>query len=247
MATIAIDGLTKDFGDHRVVDGVGFKVPEGGITGFLGPNGAGKTTTLRMALGLVTPTRGRALINGVPYARLAEPRRVVGALLEATGFHPGRSGRDHLRVLAQITDLPAKRVDEVLELVDLGPAADDRVRTYSLGMKQRLGLAAALLGDPEVLILDEPSNGLDPAGMAWLRDLLKSLAKEGRTVLVSSHVLSEVQQTVDNVVIIQDGTLRYSGPLDGLPGASLEDAFLSLTAAAPEPSAPAPPASGASK
>jgi ABC-2 type transport system ATP-binding protein len=229
MATIAIDGLTKDFGDHRVVDGVGFDVPGGIVTGFLGPNGAGKTTTLRMTLGLVAPTRGRALINGVPYGQLAEPRRVVGALLEATGFHPGRRGRDHLRVLAQVTGLPETRVDEVLELVDLGPAADDRVRTYSLGMKQRLGLAAALLGDPEVLILDEPSNGLDPAGMAWLRDLLKKLAKEGRTVLVSSHVLSEVQQTVDNVVIIQDGTLRYSGRLDGLPGASLEDAFLALT------------------
>ncbi len=237
MATIAIDGLTKDFGSHRVVDGVGFDVPDGVITGFLGPNGAGKTTTLRMALGLVTPTRGRALINGVPYAELAEPRRVVGALLEATGFHPGRSGRDHLRILAQIGGLPASRVDEVLDLVDLGPAADDRVRTYSLGMKQRLGLAAALLGDPEVLILDEPSNGLDPAGMAWLRDLLRRLAREGRTVLVSSHVLSEVQQTVHNVVIIQDGTLRYSGPLDGLPGASLEDAFLALTSA-PSQAAP---------
>ncbi len=230
MATIAIDGLTKDFGQRRVVDGVGFHVPAGIVTGFLGPNGAGKTTTLRMALGLVTPTRGRALINGVPYASLVKPRRVVGALLEATGFHPGRKGRDHLRVLAQITDLPTARVDEVLALVDLGSAADDRVRTYSLGMKQRLGLAAALLGDPEVLILDEPSNGLDPAGMAWLRDLLKTLAREGRTVLVSSHVLSEVQQTVDNVVIIQGGTLRYSGPLADLPGASLEDAFLSLTA-----------------
>jgi ABC-2 type transport system ATP-binding protein len=257
MATIAIDGLTKDFGDHRVVDGVRFEVPEGVITGFLGPNGAGKTTTLRMALGLVTPTRGRALIDGVPYARLAEPRRVVGALLEATGFHPGRTGRDHLRILAQITGLPGGRVDAVLELVDLGPAADDRVRTYSLGMKQRLGLAAALLGDPEVLILDEPANGLDPAGMAWLRDLLKGLAREGRTVLVSSHVLSEVQQTVDNVVIIQDGTLRYSGPLDELPGDSLEDAFLSLTAApssvskssaAPSPAAPLPASkSGTSK
>ena len=231
MATIAVEGLTKDFGDHRVVDGVGFEVPEGVITGFLGPNGAGKTTTLRMALGLVAPTRGRALINGVPYARLPEPRRVVGALLEATGFHPGRSGRDHLRVLAHVTGLPGGRVDGVLNLVDLGPAADHRVRTYSLGMKQRLGLAAALLGDPEVLILDEPSNGLDPAGMAWLRDLLKRLAKEGRTVLVSSHVLSEIQQTVHNVVIIQDGTLRYSGPLHGLPGESLEEAFLALTAA----------------
>jgi len=230
MATIAIEGLTKDFGDHRVVDGVGFTVPDGSITGFLGPNGAGKTTTLRMALGLVTPTRGRALINGVTYGELEAPRRVVGALLEATGFHPGRTGRNHLRILAHVAGLPAARVDEVLDVVDLGGAADDRVRTYSLGMRQRLGLAAALLGDPEVLILDEPANGLDPAGMAWLRDLLRSLAKDGRTVLVSSHVLSEVAQTVDNVVIIQSGTLRYSGPLADLPGASLEDAFLSLTA-----------------
>ncbi|MCJ7712617.1 MAG: ATP-binding cassette domain-containing protein, partial [Chloroflexi bacterium] len=191
----------------------------------------GKTTTLRMALGLVTPTRGRALIGGRLYGDLAEPRSMVGALLEATGFHPGRSGRDHLRVLAQVAGTPKARIDEVLSLVDLGPAAETQVRTYSLGMKQRLGLAAALLGDPEVLILDEPANGLDPAGMAWLRDLLCGLASEGRTVLISSHVLSEVQQIATSVVIIQTGTLRYSGALADIPGASLEDAFLSLTAA----------------
>jgi len=231
MATVEIQGLTKDFGQHRVVDDVSFDVPEGTITGFLGPNGAGKTTTLRMALGLVTPTKGRALIGGRKYGDLANPRRTVGALLEATGFHPGRRGRDHLRVLAQITGLPESRVDEVLDQVDLGSAANDRVRTYSLGMKQRLGLAAALLGDPEVLVLDEPANGLDPAGMAWLRGLLKGLAREGRSVLVSSHVLSEVQQIATNVVIIQTGTLRYSGALANLPGTSLEDAFLALTAA----------------
>ena len=230
MATVEIQGLTKDFGQHRVVDDVTFEVPEGTITGFLGPNGAGKTTTLRMALGLVTPTAGQALIGGKRYGDLANPRRTVGALLEATGFHPGRSGRDHLRVLAQITGLPESRIDEVLAQVDLGPAANDRVRTYSLGMKQRLGLAAALLGDPEVLVLDEPANGLDPAGMAWLRGLLKGLAREGRSVLVSSHVLSEVQQTATNVVIIQEGVLRYSGALAKLPGRSLEDAFLTLTA-----------------
>ena len=230
MATVEIQGLTKDFGQHRVVDDVTFEVPEGTITGFLGPNGAGKTTTLRMALGLVTPTAGQALIGGKRYGDLANPRRTVGALLEATGFHTGRSGRDHLRVLAQITGLPESRIDEVLAQVDLGPAANDRVRTYSLGMKQRLGLAAALLGDPEVLILDEPANGLDPAGMAWLRGLLKGLAREGRSVLVSSHVLSEVQQTATNVVIIQEGVLRYSGALAKVPGASLEDAFLTLTA-----------------
>ena len=230
MTTISIEGLTKDFGPHRVVDDVTFDVVGGGITGFLGPNGAGKTTTLRMALGLVTPTAGRALIGGLRYADLAHPRRVVGALLEATGFHPGRRARDHLRVLAQAAGTVNGRIDEVLDLVDLGAAADDRVRTYSLGMRQRLGLAAALLGDPEVLILDEPANGLDPAGIAWLRDLLKGLAAEGRTILVSSHVLSEVQQIATDVVIIQSGTLRYSGPLDALPGTSLEDAFLSLTA-----------------
>jgi ABC-2 type transport system ATP-binding protein len=231
MATVEIQGLTKDFGQHRVVDDVWFDVPKGTITGFLGPNGAGKTTTLRMALGLVTPTAGQALIGGQRYGDLANPHRSVGALLEATGFHPGRRGRDHLRVLAQVSSTPESRIDEVLEQVDLGPAADDRVRTYSLGMKQRLGLAAALLGDPEVLVLDEPANGLDPAGMAWLRGLLKGLACEGRSVLVSSHVLSEVQQIATNVVIIQTGTLRYSGALADLPGRSLEDAFLSLTAA----------------
>jgi len=231
MTTISIEGLTKDFGTHRVVDDVTFEVASGSITGFLGPNGAGKTTTLRMALGLVTPTAGRALIGGLLYRDLDNPRHTVGALLEATGFHPGRSGRDHLRVLAQASGTPDARIDEVLKLVDLGPAAGDRVRTYSLGMKQRLGLAAALLGDPEVLILDEPANGLDPAGMAWLRGLLRSLAADGRSVLVSSHVLSEVQQIATDVVIIDKGVLRYSGPLRGLPGDSLEDAFLSLTSA----------------
>lgn len=230
MTKISIEGLTKDFGSHRVVDDVSFEVSSGSITGFLGPNGAGKTTTLRMALGLVTPTAGRALIDGRPYRDLEEPRRVVGALLEATGFHPGRRGRDHLRVLAEVVGIPETRIDEVLDLVNLGAASGDRVRTFSLGMKQRLGLAAALLGDPEVLILDEPANGLDPAGMAWLRSLLRGLAAEGRTVLVSSHVLSEVQQIATEIVIIDEGTLRFSGPIDDLGGASLEDAFLSLTA-----------------
>lgn len=229
MATISIQRLTKDFGAHRAVDDVSFEVAEGVITGFLGPNGAGKTTTLRMALGLVAPTAGRALIGGRAYRDLAQPRRVVGALLEATGFHPGRRGRDHLRILAAATGLPSSRVDEVIDVVELGAAARDRVGSYSLGMKQRLGLAAALLTDPEVLILDEPANGLDPAGMAWLRTMLRGFAREGRTVLISSHVLSEVQQTVDEVVIIQSGALRYSGRLADLGGASLEEAFLSLT------------------
>jgi ABC-2 type transport system ATP-binding protein len=183
-----------------------------------------------MALGLVRPTSGEALFDGRRYSDISTPRRVVGALLEATGLHPARRGRDHLRILAQITGLRESRVDEVLDLVDLGDAADDKVRTYSLGMRQRLGLAGALIGDPDVLILDEPGNGLDPAGMAWLRELLRAQASMGRTVLVSSHILSEVQQTVDNVVIIQDGTLRFSDSLSSLGDTTLEDAFLAMTA-----------------
>jgi ABC-2 type transport system ATP-binding protein len=230
MVTVELRGLTKDFGAHRVVDNVSFDVQAGVVTGFLGPNGAGKTTTLRMALGLVSPTSGEAFFDGKRYADISAPRRVVGALLEATGFHPARKGRDHLRILAQITGLPGSRVDEVLDVVDLVDAADDKVRTYSLGMRQRLGLAGALLGDPDVLILDEPGNGLDPAGMAWLRELLRAQAAMGRTVLVSSHILSEVQQTVDNVVIIQDGTLRFSGSLSSLGDTTLEEAFLTMTA-----------------
>jgi ABC-2 type transport system ATP-binding protein len=231
MAQISIRGLTKHFGAVRAVENLTFDVPSGGITGFLGPNGAGKTTTLRIALGLVRPTAGEALIDGSRYADLPQPRRVVGAVLEATGFHPGRRGRDHLRVLAQQAGVSGRRVDEVLELVDLTRAADRRVAGYSLGMRQRLGLASALLGDPEVLVLDEPSNGLDPAGIAWLRDLLRGLAADGRAILVSSHVLSEVAQTVDQVVIVHEGRLRYAGGLDGLAGDSLEAAFLSLTGA----------------
>jgi ABC-2 type transport system ATP-binding protein len=179
----------------------------------------------------VRPTAGEALIDGSRYADLPQPRRVVGAVLEATGFHPGRRGRDHLRVLAQQAGVSGRRVDEVLDLVDLTRAADRRVAGYSLGMRQRLGLASALLGDPEVLVLDEPSNGLDPAGIAWLRDLLRGLAADGRAILVSSHVLSEVAQTVDQVVIVHEGRLRYAGGLDDLAGDSLEAAFLSLTRA----------------
>jgi ABC-2 type transport system ATP-binding protein len=230
MADIEVLGLTKSFGPVRAVRELSFTAPAGQVTGFLGPNGSGKTTTLRMLLGLVRPTAGRALIGGRPYEQWPVPRRTVGALLEASGFHPGRSGRDHLRVLASAAGIPDDRVGTVLERVDLTDAADRRAGGYSLGMRQRLGLAAALLGDPEVLILDEPANGLDPAGMAWLRALLREEAARGRTVLVSSHVLSEVAQTVDHVVIISDGTLRFDGPLHDLGGAaSLEDAFLRLT------------------
>ncbi|MGH3250595.1 MAG: ABC transporter ATP-binding protein [Trebonia sp.] len=209
-----------------------FTVEPGQVTGFLGPNGAGKTTTLRMILGLVAPTEGSALIDGQRYAGLAEPRRTVGAVLEATGFHPGRTGRDHLRVLAEEGGIPAERVAAVLGQAGLADAADRRVRGYSLGMRQRLGLAAALLGDPRVMILDEPANGLDPAGMAELRDLVRGLAADGRTILMSSHVLSEVAQSVDRVIIIAGGTLRFAGPLSeltGRHGETLEAAFLRLT------------------
>jgi ABC-2 type transport system ATP-binding protein len=228
---VSVRGLSKHFGRVRAVDDVTFEVPPGRVTGFLGPNGAGKTTTLRMMLGLVRPSAGEALIGGRRYDELAAPRRMVGAVLEATGFHPGRRGRDHLRIAAQVAGLPVSRVDEVLDQVGLTDPAARRVGGYSLGMRQRLGLAAALLGDPWLLILDEPANGLDPAGMAWLRALLRDLAGEGRTVIISSHLLSEVAQTVDHVVIVGQGRLRFDGALDALAedGTSLEEAFLRLT------------------
>jgi ABC-2 type transport system ATP-binding protein len=229
---ITVTGLTKRYGAVTAVSGLTFDVQPGVVTGFLGPNGAGKTTTLRMILGLVAPTDGQALIDGRPYSDLARPRQVVGAVLETAGFHPGRRGRDHLRVLARPGGIRDERVDQVIEQVGLTGAAGRRVGGYSLGMRQRLGVASALLGDPRVLILDEPANGLDPAGMAELRELLRGLAAEGRTVLMSSHVLSEVAQTVDRVVIIAGGTLRYAGALADLTGAkgeTLEAAFLRLT------------------
>jgi ABC-2 type transport system ATP-binding protein len=213
MSTIAVHGLSKRFGDVVAVDGLDFEVEEGTVVGFLGPNGAGKTTTLRMLLGLVTPTAGSATIHGRPYRKLAEPTRHVGALLEASGFHPGRSARNHLRVVAGAAGLPAERADQVLAQVGLADAARRRVGGFSLGMRQRLGLATALLGDPRVLILDEPANGLDPQGIHWLRGFLRHLADQGRTVLVSSHVLAEVAQTVDQVVIIAAGRLVTQAPL----------------------------------
>jgi ABC-2 type transport system ATP-binding protein len=204
---IEVEGLTKRFGSTLAVDDLTFSVLPGTITGFLGPNGAGKSTTMRAILGLVRPTAGRTAVLGRRYRDLDEPVRRVGALLETFDAHPGRSGRNHLRVLALAGGLPRTRVEEVLSLVDLREAGRRRVKGYSLGMRQRLGLAAALLGDPEVLVLDEPANGLDPQGIRWLRDFLRSLAGEGRTILVSSHVLSEVAQTVDEVVIIHRGKL----------------------------------------
>ena len=224
---ISVHGLTKQFGRIRAVEELTFDVQPGQITGFLGPNGAGKTTTLRMLLGLVRPTAGAALISGRPYPSLPHPRRTVGAVLETTGAHPGRRARDHLRILAQVTGVPDGRVADVCDQVGLAEAADRRVGGYSHGMRQRLGLAGALLGDPPVLLLDEPANGLDPAGMAWLRGLLRDLAHEGRTILVSSHVLSEVAQTVDQVVIINEGRLRFAGSLEDV--GDLEASFLRLT------------------
>jgi ABC-2 type transport system ATP-binding protein len=224
-------GLTKTFGRVTAVRDMSFTAPAGKITGFLGPNGSGKTTTLRMSLGLVQPTGGTVLIGGVPYSQLDHPRRRVGALLEATGFHPGRRARDHLRVLAGAERIPDRRVDEVLGQVDLAGAAGRRVRGFSLGMRQRLGIAAALLGDPGVLILDEPVNGLDPAGIAWLRGLLRRLAAEGRTIVLASHLLSEIAQTADHVLIVSAGQLRFAGPLReiGETNEALESAFLNLT------------------
>jgi ABC-2 type transport system ATP-binding protein len=229
---VAAEGLTKRFGDLTAVDDLSFELKPGSLTGFLGPNGAGKTTTLRMLLGLAKPTHGRALVFGRPYARLERPGSRVGAVLEAADLHPGRTGRDHLRVLSYPARAGRGRVDEVLALVDLSGAADRRVAGYSLGMRQRLSLAAALLGDPELLILDEPANGLDPEGIRWLRDFLRAFAREGRTVLVSSHHLAEVEQMVDEVLIIDHGRLLAEAPLNELVAgsSSLEDVFLELTA-----------------
>jgi ABC-2 type transport system ATP-binding protein len=216
MAVIDIRGLTKRFGQVLAVDQLSFAVEGGTVTGFLGPNGAGKTTTLRMLLGLVQPTEGSATINGRPYRQLPDPSRQVGAALEAAEAHPGRTARNHLRVRATAGRIDRARVAEVLELVGLAEAADRRVGGLSLGMRQRLGLAAALLGDPEVLILDEPANGLDPEGVRWLRAFLRGLGREGRTVLVSSHLLAEVAQTADRVVVIDHGRLVTHAPLQQL-------------------------------
>jgi len=216
MAVITVEELTKRFGDLVAVDGLSFEVDQGTVVGFLGPNGAGKTTTLRMLLGLVTPTAGNARIQGRPYRELAAPLRHVGAVLEASSFHPGRTARNHLRVVAIAAGLPRARADDVLAQVGLDQAADRRVGGFSLGMRQRLALATAMLGDPEVLVLDEPANGLDPEGIHWLRGLLRHLADQGRTVLVSSHVLAEVAQTVDQVVIIAHGRLVTQSTLAAL-------------------------------
>jgi ABC-2 type transport system ATP-binding protein len=228
---IDVVGLTKRFGEVLALDNLTFSVRPGVVTGFLGPNGAGKTTTLRCLLGLVTPTAGSVTLDGRAYRDIENPLRTVGAALEAASFHPGRSARAHLRVMALAAGLPSSRVDEVLLQVGMTEFADRRVGGYSLGMRQRLALAQALLGDPPVLVLDEPANGLDPAGIAWLREFLRALAREGRTVVVSSHVLSEVQQTVDDVVVIARGRLVRQGTL-----ADLESGPAAVLVRTPTPS-----------
>jgi ABC-2 type transport system ATP-binding protein len=237
MSTIQINRLTKHFGDVVAVDDLSFDVGPGHVTGFLGPNGAGKTTTLRLLLGLVEPTSGSATFDGVPYRSLPDPVDTVGAVLESSGFHPSRTARGHLRAVAQAGRRSARRAEDLLEMVGLADAAGRRVGGYSLGMRQRLGLASALVGDPEVLILDEPTNGLDPAGVRWLRELIHRLSREGRTVLVSSHLLAEVAQTVDHLVILDHGRLVSAGAVadvigGGGPGVSIRTPDAATLAAA---------------
>jgi ABC-2 type transport system ATP-binding protein len=218
LSAIEINGISKRFGSVQAVSDLSFEVEAGRVTGFLGPNGAGKSTTLRILLGLVHADGGSATFDGRNFEKLPEPSAEVGAVLEDASFHPGRSGRNHLRILAAAGGHPASRVDEVLDLVGIADAGDRRVKGYSMGMRQRLAIAAALLGDPEVLILDEPANGLDPPGIRWMRELLRSEAGRGRAVLVSSHLLSEVSQSVDDVVVIAHGKLRTAGSLQQVLG-----------------------------
>lgn len=236
MATIAVQHLSKCFGETVAVDDLSFGVEPGMLTGFLGPNGSGKTTTLRLLLGLIRPTSGTATISGRRYADYRSPISVVGAVLDGPQTHPGRTGRDHLRVMAAAADLPARRVDEMLDFVELRDAGRRRVGGYSLGMLQRLRLAAALLGDPQVLVLDEPTNGLDPQGIRWLRDLLRSLAAADRTVIVSSHLLSEVAESADTIIVIDRGRLVAQGTVAELLAqvvttcaTTLEEVYLQLT------------------
>ncbi len=230
---IAVNDLTKVFGGKvRAVDRLSFTVEPGSVTGFLGPNGAGKTTTLRMVLGLVQPTSGRATIGGKPYRHLDQPSHAVGAALESSSFHPARTARNHLRVMCTVAGLASTRADEVLELVGLRDVARRKVRGYSMGMRQRLGLAQALLGDPAVVVLDEPANGLDPDGIRWLRGLLRTLAGQGRTVLVSSHQLNEVQEVADRVVILNHGRLVRSGSIAELSAGTDRVAVRAQAAAA---------------
>ncbi len=229
---IVARGLTKRFGSLTAVDGLSFEVVPGRVTGFVGPNGAGKSTTLRMLLGLVEPDEGTATVLGLPYASLEQPMTTVGAVLEVQSFHPLRTGRNHLRVLAAASGIDDARVDAALELVGMTDAAGRKAGGYSLGMRQRLGLAGALLGDPSVLILDEPANGLDPHGIRWLRTTLRDVAAGGKAVLVSSHLLAEMARMVDDVIVIDRGRLLRQGAIEELTdagAASLEDVFLELT------------------
>ena len=234
MAAIEIRGLSRRFGSVQAVSNLTFEVNAGRVTGFVGPNGAGKSTTLRMLLGLVHADSGEGTFDGRTYEELERPSRHVGAVLEDASFHPGRSGRNHLRVLAAAGDHPESRVDEVLELVELSGAGRRRVKGYSMGMRQRLAIAAALLGDPEVLILDEPTNGLDPPGIRWVRDLLRAEAARGRAVLVSSHLLSELALSADDVVVISAGALRASGRLDDVLGGDGADSATRVRSGEPE-------------
>lgn len=239
MARICFNHLTKRYGPVTAVDDLTASVEAGRITGFLGPNGAGKSTTLRMLVGLTTPSAGTATVNGLRYAELAHPARLIGAVTDSAVFHPRRSGRDALRVLCLLGDIPLGRADELIDIVGLTGAASRKVGGYSMGMRQRLGLAAALLGDPETLVLDEPATGLDPAGVLWLRTLLRGLAHQGRTVFVSSHLLAEMAQTVDDVIVINRGRLIAHGPIPELIGntrsTSLEDLFFALVSEGTSP------------
>jgi ABC-2 type transport system ATP-binding protein len=243
---IQVRGLTKRYGPTLAVDALSFDVRQGAVTGFLGPNGAGKSTTMRMILGLDAPDAGEARIGGRRYRELRWPLREVGALLEAKAFHPGRSAHAHLAALAASNEIPRSRVEEVLGIVGLEGAARRRAGRFSLGMAQRLGIAAALLGDPGVLLLDEPVNGLDPEGIRWIRTLLRSLAAQGRVVFVSSHLISEMALTADHLVVIGQGRLLAEASVAELSAssASLEEAFLELTSGSVEFRAAAPPTAG---
>ncbi len=230
--TVAIqfEQLVKQYGKQQAVAGLSASVQMGRITGFLGPNGAGKSTTLRCLVGLSDPTSGSAVILGAPYKELENPLSRVGTVLDSRGFHPALTGKQNLKVVAAAAGIPDSRVDEVLAMVELSDAAGKRMKNYSLGMKQRLALAGAILGNPEILILDEPANGLDPAGIAWLRKFLRSMAEQGKTILVSSHQLAEMQNTVDDVLIINKGRLIAQGTMAEVKGeGTLEEAFLTLT------------------
>lgn len=228
--TIEFKNLSKKYKDVLAVSDFSAQALSGRVTGFLGPNGAGKSTALRCLLGLVTPTGGEANINGAPYSALHDPIRKVGAVLDSRGFHPGLTAMQNLKVMASASGIDFARIEEVLKFVDLEGATHKRTKGFSLGMKQRLSLAIAMLGDPEILILDEPANGLDPIGIVWLREFLQKLATEGRTILVSSHQLAEMQNTVHDVLIINKGILVAQGTIDEIrKGKSLEEAFLDLT------------------